>query len=63
MIDELKSIEKNQTWKLVQLPTDKKCIDVKWVFNTKLKPDGQVAKFKARLVAGFFFTEVWSRLL
>jgi len=54
MIDELKSIEKNETWKLVQLPTDKKCINVKWVFKTKLKPDGQVAKFKARLVARGF---------
>jgi len=54
MIDELKSIDKNETWKLVRLPTDKKCIDVKWVFKTKLKPDGQVAKFKARLVARGF---------
>jgi len=54
MIAELDSIEKNETWKLVQLPTDKKCIDVKWVFKTKLKPDGQVAKYKARLVARGF---------
>jgi hypothetical protein len=35
MIDELKSIEKNETWKLVHLPTDKKCNDVKWIFKTK----------------------------
>jgi len=54
MIEELDSIEKNDTWRLVQLPTDKKCIDVKWVFKTKLKPDGQVAKYKARLVARGF---------
>jgi len=40
IIDELKSIEKNETWKLVQLLNDKKRIDVKWVFKTKLKPDG-----------------------
>jgi len=45
MIEELDSIEKNDTWRLVQLPTDKKCIDVKWIFKTKLKPDGQVAKY------------------
>ena len=31
MIEELDSIEKNDTWRLVQLPTDKKCIDAKWV--------------------------------
>jgi len=54
MIKELDSIEKNDTWRLVQLPTDKKCIDFKWVFKTKLKPDGQVAKYKARLVARGF---------
>jgi len=58
MTDELKSIEKNETWKLVQLPIVKKCIDVKWVFKTKLKPDGQVKKFKARLVARGFSKEV-----
>ena len=40
MIEELDSTEKNDTWRLVQLPTNKKCIDVKWVFKTKLKPDG-----------------------
>jgi hypothetical protein len=33
MIEELDSIEKNETWRLVQLPTGKKCIDVKWVFK------------------------------
>lgn len=54
MIEELESIEKNETWRLVKLPTDKKCIDVKWVFKTKLKPDGQVEKYKARLVARGF---------
>ena len=54
IIEELNSIEKNDTWRLVQLSTDKKCIDVRWVFKTKLKPDGQVAKYKAMLVARRF---------
>jgi histone deacetylase 1/2 len=54
MLDELQSIEKNETWRLVKLPADKKCIDVKSVYKTKLKPDGQVAKYKARLVARSF---------
>ena len=54
MIEELDSMEKNDTWRLVQLPTNKKCIDVKWVFKTKLKADGQVAKYKARLVVRGF---------
>ncbi|GAU42259.1 hypothetical protein TSUD_327370 [Trifolium subterraneum] len=51
MEEELCAIEKNQTWKLVKLPTDKKAIAVKWMFKLKLNPDGSVAKHKARLVS------------
>jgi hypothetical protein len=29
MIDELKSIEKNRTWDMCKLPSDKRAIDVK----------------------------------
>jgi len=54
MEDEIKSIEKNQTYEMVNLPRDKVPIEVKWVFKTKLKPDGLVAKYKARLVAKGF---------
>jgi hypothetical protein len=50
MIEELQSIEKNQTWELVNLPDKKKKIHVKWVFKVKLNPDGKVSKHKARLV-------------
>ena len=67
IIDELKSIEKNGTWKLVELPKEKKAIGVKWVFKTKVKPNGEVAKYKARLVAkgflqkpGLDFNEVFA---
>ncbi|MCI00654.1 retrovirus-related Pol polyprotein from transposon TNT 1-94, partial [Trifolium medium] len=41
MEEELKSIKRNQTWKLVALPDKKKKIDVKWVFKVKLNPDGK----------------------
>ncbi|CAJ2645977.1 unnamed protein product [Trifolium pratense] len=54
MEEELRSIEKNQTWKLVDLPDKKKKIDVKWVFKVKLNPDGTISKHKARLVARGF---------
>ncbi|CAJ2627755.1 unnamed protein product [Trifolium pratense] len=50
MEEELKMIEKNQTWKLVDRPDHKKAIGVKWVYRTKLNPDGSVNKYKARLV-------------
>ena len=50
MKEELKMIEKNQTWELVDRPKHKKAIGVKWVYRTKLNPDGSVNKYKARLV-------------
>jgi hypothetical protein len=67
MKDELHSIEKNHTWKLVELPPHKKAISVKWVFKLKKNPDGSIVKHKARLVArgfleqqGIDFTEVYA---
>lgn len=54
MEEEIRSIEKNRTWDLVDLPPGKVPIAVKWVFKTKLKPDGTIAKHKARLVAKGF---------
>ena len=50
MLQELSLIEKKKTWKLVMLPEKKKAIGVKWVFRTKLNPDGPICKHKARLV-------------
>lgn len=54
MIEELDGINKNHTWELTKLPTNKKAIDVKWVFKLKRKPDGEIAKHKTRLVARGF---------
>jgi hypothetical protein len=59
MIEELASIKKNQTWELVELPSNKKAIQVKWVFKLKLNPDGTIAKYKARLVARGFLQREW----
>jgi hypothetical protein len=54
MIEELDSIESNQTWELVDLPHKKKAIDVKWVFRLKFNSKGVVTRHKARLVAKGF---------
>ncbi|KAI5332975.1 hypothetical protein L3X38_023104 [Prunus dulcis] len=51
MEDELQMIEKNETWELVDRPTEKPVIGVKWVYKTKLNLDGSVQKNKERLVA------------
>ena len=54
MQKEVNMIEKNQNWKLVQRPQDRKVIGVKWVYRTKLNANGSVNKHKARLVVKGF---------
>lgn len=57
--EEMNAIEKNKRWKLiVLLPTS-----VKWFFKVKLKPDGSVARHKARLEARGFFEKQGSTTL
>jgi hypothetical protein len=51
MVEEMEALQKNSTWKLVELPKDKKTVGCKWVFNVKHKADGSIERFKARLVA------------
>ncbi|XP_070668920.1 uncharacterized mitochondrial protein AtMg00810-like [Malus domestica] len=51
MSEEIAMIEKNSTWKLVNRPSDKPVIGVKWIYKTKLNLDGSIQKNKARLVA------------
>ena len=51
MDDEIETIERNDTWELTDLPKMHKTIGVKWVFKTKLKENGEVDKYKTRLVA------------
>ncbi|GJV24819.1 zinc finger, CCHC-type containing protein [Tanacetum coccineum] len=48
--DEMDSIMGNNTWVLVDLPPGCKPLSCKWIFKRKLKVDGTIEKFKARLV-------------
>ncbi|GJV76079.1 DNA polymerase zeta catalytic subunit-like protein [Tanacetum coccineum] len=48
---EIDSIVHNNTWILVDLPSGHKPISHKWMFKKKLRPDGTIEKYKARLVA------------
>ena len=54
MDEEIDSIERNNTWELMDLPKGKECIGVKWVYKTKFDAKGEVVKHKARLVAKGF---------
>lgn len=44
----------NNTWKFVQKPSDVNLVTTKWIFKIKMLPNGQVDRFKARLVARGF---------
>ncbi|RVW41479.1 Retrovirus-related Pol polyprotein from transposon RE1 [Vitis vinifera] len=48
---EIVAIKRNDTWELSELPKGHKTIGVKWVYKTKLKENGEVDKYMARLVA------------
>ncbi|CAK9820302.1 Retrovirus-related Pol polyprotein from transposon TNT 1-94 [Anthophora plagiata] len=41
----------NQTWTLVPRPNNKKVLSNRWVFKTKINQNGEIEKYKARLVA------------
>lgn len=62
IMEELKAIERNHTQELVELPLNKKSIDVKWVFKLKLNPNGSIARHKARLVSQRIQEKAWCRL-
>ena len=49
MDDHMRSLEKNNTWVLSELPLGKRALLNKWVFRIKTEPDGK-RRFKARLV-------------
>ena len=51
MIEEMSSIEENNTWTLVDLPPGHRPIGLKWVFKVKRNETGAIVKYKARLVA------------
>ncbi|GKC10025.1 zinc finger, CCHC-type containing protein [Tanacetum coccineum] len=52
--DDIESIMGNNTWVLADLPPGCKPLGFKWIFKRKLKVDGTIEKFKARLVIQVF---------
>ena len=54
MNDEIKSLLENKTWSLVKLPVGRKAIDNRWVYRKKFKTNGDLDRYKARLVVRGF---------
>ena len=52
MVEELESLKKNNTWKLMQLPKGKRVVGCKWVYRKKEAiSEKDTKKYKAQLVA------------
>ncbi|KAK3006459.1 hypothetical protein RJ639_015697 [Escallonia herrerae] len=52
--NEIESIMQNYTWELVDLPHGNKPLGCKWIYKRKMKADGTIEKYKARLVVKGF---------
>jgi len=50
MNEEIGAIERNNTWELTDLPKGARPIGVKWVYKKKTNAEGEVERYKARLV-------------
>ena len=48
---EVAVLEQNNTWAIVDFPFGKHPIGSKWVYKVKLKANGEVERYKSRLVA------------
>jgi hypothetical protein len=54
MQEEYNSILENQTWDLVPLPSGRKLVRCIWFYMTKSATDGQISRYKAKLVSKGF---------
>lgn len=54
MDDEMSSLKKNKVWTLVERPKNTNIVTNRWVYKVKRKPNGEVDRHRARLVARGF---------
>ena len=54
MNSEMGSMYENKVWTLVDLPDDRRAIEIKWIFKRKTDADSSVTIYKARIVANGF---------
>ena len=50
MEHEMNSMSSNDVWDLEEIPKGAKTVGCKWVYKTKYDSNGNVEKYKARLV-------------
>ena len=54
MRSEMRSMYENKVWTLIDLPIDRRAIEIKWIFTRKTDADSSVTIYKARIVAKGF---------
>ncbi|TYK16799.1 reverse transcriptase [Cucumis melo var. makuwa] len=54
VMEEMKALEKNNTWEICALPKGHKPVGCKWLFTLKYKADGTLDRHKTRLIAKGF---------
>ena len=54
MKSEMRSMYENKVWTLIDLPNDRRAIEIKWIFKRKTDVDSSVTMYKARIVAKGF---------
>lgn len=53
----MNALRKNGTWQIIDLPKDNKTVGRKWVFTVECNADGNIERYKAKLVVkGFTLT-------
>ena len=57
MLEELWGIEQNEVWRESPLPLDQKALGTKWVLTIKRDAQGNIERFKARLIVQGFGQE------
>ena len=70
MHEEMKSLHKNNTYELIELPKGKRALKNKWVLKRKPEPNRSLPRYKARLVVkgfsqkkGIDFEEIFSPMI
>ena len=59
MEDKMKSMNANKIWDLEIIPKGAKTVGCKWVYKTKLDSQGNIERYKARLVEKGFTQREW----
>ncbi|RDY00804.1 putative mitochondrial protein, partial [Mucuna pruriens] len=57
MREEMKALERNSTWDIVDKPKDNRVVACRWICIVKCKSDGTLDQYKARLLSTLLITQ------